>query len=194
MSHHPMDRATALMRLVAQLQLAYSGELAAAYAYRGHWRSLPEGAERDQVRRIEEDEWHHRRLVGGILSGLGARPRKRREARAWMIGRTLGVLCHVSGWFLPMYGARGYIAGTLTLRTTTASDLDGTIHWSKPAMPNARIHPAALETDLPIIGATYVTPGAGQPVFRVTSGAENSAITLADGSELRDTQLGGDAP
>ena len=100
-----MDRATALTRLVAQLQLAYSGERAAAYAYRGHWRSLPEGAERDQVRRIEEDEWHHRRMVGGILSGLGARPNRLREARAWLIGRTLGLLCHVAGWFLPMYGA-----------------------------------------------------------------------------------------
>ena len=100
-----MDKSTAAARLVAQLQLAYSGELAAAYAYRGHWHSLRDGRERDEVRKIEEDEWHHRRLVGGILSGLGARPRRVREARAWLIGRTLGLLCHVSGWFLPMYGA-----------------------------------------------------------------------------------------
>jgi hypothetical protein len=100
-----MDSAQALARLVTQLQLAYSGELAAAYAYRGHWRSLPRGRERDDVRKIEDDEWHHRRLVGGILAQLGSRPRRAREIRAWLIGRTLGLLCHVSGWFLPMYGA-----------------------------------------------------------------------------------------
>ena len=36
---------------------------------------------------------------------LGAGPRRSREIRAWIIGRTLGAFCHVSGWFLPMYGA-----------------------------------------------------------------------------------------
>jgi hypothetical protein len=84
--------------------------------------------------------------------------------------------------FLPMYGARGFVAGTMTLRTSDVSDLDGMFHWSKPEMPNARIHPGALETDLPIVGAAYVTPVAGQPVFSVPTGTENSAITLADGN------------
>jgi demethoxyubiquinone hydroxylase (CLK1/Coq7/Cat5 family) len=92
-------------RLVELLQLAHAGELAAGYAYRGHWRSLPEGEEREHIRKIEEEEWHHRRLVAGILRNLGARPRPLREAVFWTIGRTLGALCHVSGRFLPMYGA-----------------------------------------------------------------------------------------
>jgi demethoxyubiquinone hydroxylase (CLK1/Coq7/Cat5 family) len=92
-------------RLVGQLQRAYSGELAAAYAYRGHWRALPSGEDRVRIRKIEEEEWHHRRTVGDLLRGLGARPRWALEARAWVIGRTLGLLCHVAGWFLPMYGA-----------------------------------------------------------------------------------------
>ena len=92
-------------KLIALLQLAYSGELAAAYAYRGHWHSLTSVNERDSIRRIEEDEWRHRRLVGEMLARLDAKPSRRREARAAIIGRTLGLLCHITGWLLPMYGA-----------------------------------------------------------------------------------------
>jgi rubrerythrin len=100
-----MAATTALGRLVAQLQLAYSGELAAALAYRGHWHSVSRPDEREHIRVIEQEEWHHRALVGDMLAGLGARPVRARELRAWLIGRTLGLLCHVAGWFLPMYGA-----------------------------------------------------------------------------------------
>ncbi len=92
-------------KLITILQLAYSGELAAAYAYRGHWQSLRNAEERARVKTIEEEEWHHRRLVGEMLQDLGAEPMKRRELRATLVGRVLGLLCHVSGWFVPMYGA-----------------------------------------------------------------------------------------
>jgi hypothetical protein len=40
-----------------------------------------------------------------MLAGLGAGPSKRREMRAAIIGRTLGLLCHITGWLAPMYGA-----------------------------------------------------------------------------------------
>lgn len=87
------------------LRLAYSGELAAAYAYRGHWRSVRDEATRMRIREIEEEEWRHRRLVGEMLQKLDRRPNRLREVRAFIIGRTLGVLCHFAGWLLPMYGA-----------------------------------------------------------------------------------------
>jgi demethoxyubiquinone hydroxylase (CLK1/Coq7/Cat5 family) len=87
------------------LQLAYSGELAAAYAYRGHWRSVKDEPVRTRIREIEEEEWHHRRLVGQMLEKIGSQPNSIREFRAIIIGRTLGALCHVAGWLLPMYGA-----------------------------------------------------------------------------------------
>jgi rubrerythrin len=92
-------------KLITTLQLAYSGELAAAYAYRGHWRSVSAPAERDAIRTIEEDELRHRQLVGEMLAKLGSGPNNRRELRATIIGRTLGFLCHISGWLAPMYGA-----------------------------------------------------------------------------------------
>jgi len=92
-------------KLIALLQLAYSGELAAAHAYRGHWHSVRQTDERESIRKIEDDEWRHRKLVGEMLAGLGAVPSNRREIRAAIIGRTLGLLCHVTGWLAPMYGA-----------------------------------------------------------------------------------------
>src|SRR5688572_30209712 len=99
------DAASAERDLVAMLRLAYSGELAAGHAYRGHWRSVSDEAERARIREIEEEEWHHRRLVGEMLVSLGASPSTSRERRAAVIGRTLGALCHVTGWLAPMYGA-----------------------------------------------------------------------------------------
>lgn len=92
-------------KLIAILQLAYSGELAAAYAYRGHWHSVKHEDEREAIRTVEEDEWRHRSLIGEMLNQLGSGPKKYREVRATIIGRTLGVLCHVMGWLVPMYGA-----------------------------------------------------------------------------------------
>ena len=91
--------------MIEILQLAYSGELAAAYAYRGHWKSVGNADEREHIRTIEEEEWHHRRLVGEMLQNLGEQPNRWREVKAAFIGRVLGFLCHLSGWLAPMYGA-----------------------------------------------------------------------------------------
>jgi rubrerythrin len=99
------DPVTPRAHLIATLQMAYSGELAAGYAYRGHWHSVNDPADRTRIKSIEDEEWHHRKLVGEMLKSLGAGPNKVRELRATVVGRVLGLLCHVSGWFAPMYGA-----------------------------------------------------------------------------------------
>jgi hypothetical protein len=100
-----MGRADEVEALAAILQLAYSGELAAALAYRGHWKSVRDPGERSRIRQIEEEEWHHRDLVGGMLAQIGTAPSPARERRARAVGRTLALLCHVAGWLAPMYGA-----------------------------------------------------------------------------------------
>ncbi len=113
--------------LIRILQHAYSGEVAAAFAYRGHWKSLKESPEKAQIKQIEAEEWDHRRRVGECLEKLGAGPRPVREKVFWTIGRTLGLTCHISGWFMPMY-----FAGRLESRNsveyedaaTFAKDLD----------------------------------------------------------------------
>ena len=92
--------------LVRILQDAHAGELAAAYAYRAHARSLWRRREqRAEVRRIEEAEWHHRDLVGRMLADLDTAPRRRRELLMGVTGRFFGLLCFVTGWFGPMYAA-----------------------------------------------------------------------------------------
>lgn len=94
-----------VQNLVGLLQLAYSAERAAGYAYRGHWHSVVSEDERIRIRQIEDEEWHHRKLVGEMIESLGAHPDRNREIRSLVIGRLLGVLCHVMGWLAPMYGA-----------------------------------------------------------------------------------------
>jgi rubrerythrin len=91
--------------LIRVLQGACSGELAAGYAYRGHWKSVRSPEERERIRTIEAEEWHHRELVLGLLAQLGAGPNRVREAIFFCIGKTIGALCHIGGWFIPMYGA-----------------------------------------------------------------------------------------
>lgn len=95
----------ARQNLIRILQNAHAGELAAAFAYRGHWKSLRESEEKTRIKIIENEEWIHRENVRKWLEKLDASPRKLREAVFWTIGRILGVLCFVSGWFFPMYFA-----------------------------------------------------------------------------------------
>ncbi|MCW5959956.1 MAG: demethoxyubiquinone hydroxylase family protein [Pyrinomonadaceae bacterium] len=95
----------ARQNLIRILQNAHAGELAAGFAYRGHWKSLRESDEKKQIKIIETEEWLHRDNVRKWLTELGAEPRRLREAVFWTIGQSLGVLCFVSGWFLPMYFA-----------------------------------------------------------------------------------------
>lgn len=96
---------TARDELIRVLRSACSGELAAGYAYRGHWHSVRAPEERERIRIIETEEWHHRELVLGLLRELGAKPSRTREAIFWSVGKVIGILCHVGGWFIPMYGA-----------------------------------------------------------------------------------------
>jgi len=92
-------------KLIRQLQRACSGELAAGFAYRGHWRSVSDAAQRARIRTIEEEEWHHRALVRELLHQLDTRPKRILEAMYWLIGHAIGAFCFIGGWFAPMYGA-----------------------------------------------------------------------------------------
>jgi demethoxyubiquinone hydroxylase (CLK1/Coq7/Cat5 family) len=96
---------SARRKLISILQAAYSGEMAAAYAYRGHWKSLSNLNEKEMVYIIEDEEWAHRRRVRQMLDYLGSRPQCLRETLMWMTGRVIGLACHLTGWFMPMYFA-----------------------------------------------------------------------------------------
>ena len=109
-----MASKNARQNLIGILQNAHGGEIAAAYAYRGHWKSLKESPEKKRIREIEAEEWDHRRRVGEWLERLDAKPRVMREKIFWTIGRTLGATCFLSGWFMPMYFAGRLRAATLS--------------------------------------------------------------------------------
>jgi rubrerythrin len=91
--------------LIRILQAACSGEMAAAYVYRAHWKSLGNLNEKEMVYIIEDEEWAHRRQVRQMLYDLGAHPQSMREMLMWLTGRVIGIACHLTGWFLPMYFA-----------------------------------------------------------------------------------------
>jgi len=95
----------ARQNLIRILQNAHAGELAAAYAYRGHWKSLKASKEKERIKQIETEEWEHRANVLRWLEKLNAKPNGLREKIFWIIGRSLGLSCYVSGWFFPMYFA-----------------------------------------------------------------------------------------
>jgi demethoxyubiquinone hydroxylase (CLK1/Coq7/Cat5 family) len=100
-----MDHRAHREHLIDILQGAYSGELAAGFAYRGHWKSVNNPHERAAIQKIEHEEWVHRERVGEMLASLGAAPQRLREVKLSLIGRTIGLACHMIGWFLPMYFA-----------------------------------------------------------------------------------------
>lgn len=119
---------------------AYSGERAAALAYRGHARAVADPGERERIGRIEREEWRHRRRVGRMLLTLGVRPGRRREWTALAVGSVLGALCRWAGRFLPMYAAglleRGnvgeYVAAAELARRSGRAD------WIAPLLEMAR--------------------------------------------------------
>jgi hypothetical protein len=91
--------------LVRLLQQAYSGELGAAIAYRGHAASVADPTERARIAAIRADELDHRARVGRMLAHLNAAPDPLLELRNRAVGAGIAAFCHVGGWFLPMYGA-----------------------------------------------------------------------------------------
>jgi hypothetical protein len=100
-----MESAEARRELVALLQLAHSGELAASLAYTGHAASVRDTDERARILEIRDEELDHRARVRSMLDTLGAPPEEKRERKLRRVGRVVSAFCHVGGWFGPMYGA-----------------------------------------------------------------------------------------
>lgn len=119
-----MSREETRQKLVRLLQLAYSGEKAAALAYQGHAASVKNPAEAAMIRKIENDEWIHREKVGRLLHELGAAPLALRELRSAVVGHTLSFLCRFTGWFLPMF-----FAGRL--ETRNVDEYDTAAGWAR---------------------------------------------------------------
>jgi len=107
-------------KLIKLLQDAHAGEMAAYHAYEGHWRSVSSLQEKKEIQKIQAEEIEHRECIGRFLAELGAAPRSSRELLMAFVGRTIGLLCRLGGWFIPMYGAGQLEQGNIVEYETAA--------------------------------------------------------------------------
>ncbi|MBL9202399.1 MAG: ferritin-like domain-containing protein [Opitutaceae bacterium] len=91
--------------LVRLLQRAYSAERAASFAYIGHAASLRDPQAKSAVKQIEDDEWAHRRHVLAIMRRYGVPVSRWFEGYYYVVGKLIGVSCHVIGRFMPYFFA-----------------------------------------------------------------------------------------
>ncbi len=92
-------------QLVDLIQMAYSAEKAAAFAYQGHAASVKNAAEKIAIKQIEIDEWNHRAEVLHIMKEYDIPVSKWYEFRFHVIGKIISGSCFVIGWFMPFYFA-----------------------------------------------------------------------------------------
>ncbi len=91
--------------LIKLLQMAYSAEKAAAYAYQGHANCVKKDEEKKAIKQIEIDEWNHRAEVLSVMKEYGIPISKYYEFRFEIIGKIICYSCYVIGWFMPFYFA-----------------------------------------------------------------------------------------
>jgi hypothetical protein len=91
--------------LVKLMQMAYSAEKAAAFAYIGHAASVKDPEEKKAIRQIEIDEWNHREEVMSLMKLYNVQVSKYYELRFHIIGKLISGSCYVIGWFMPFYFA-----------------------------------------------------------------------------------------
>jgi hypothetical protein len=87
------------------LQLAYSAERAASFAYQGHAGAINEWEDKIRIKEIEVDEWEHRAEVLKIMQEYEIPVSGWYETKYYIIGKIICYSCYVIGWFMPMYFA-----------------------------------------------------------------------------------------
>lgn len=92
-------------KLVRLLQMAYSAEKAAAFAYQGHAGSLKDPEVIAAVKQIELDEWKHREEVLAIMQQYQVPVSRWFEWYFHIVGKLIAASCYVIGWFMPIYFA-----------------------------------------------------------------------------------------
>jgi rubrerythrin len=92
-------------QLVDLIQMAYSAEKAAAFAYIGHAASVRNKEEKVAIKQIEIDEWNHRAEVMLLMKEYDIPVSKWYEFKFHVIGKLISGSCFVIGWFMPFYFA-----------------------------------------------------------------------------------------
>lgn len=92
--------------LKSSLQFAHAAEIAAHYAYVGHWKSIPDHfvnlPVKIEIQKIALDEIKHVYALEVMLDMVGAKPSKVKDFIGLCVGKTIGFACHIFGWNIPM--------------------------------------------------------------------------------------------
>jgi rubrerythrin len=91
--------------LVDLLQMAYSAERAASFAYQGHAGSVSDADIKAHIKQIEADEWFHRAEVLRLMKLYNVPVSRWYEFKYFWIGKFIGYSCYVIGWFVATYFA-----------------------------------------------------------------------------------------
>lgn len=82
-----------------------------------------------------------------------------------------------------LYGKRGSISGWAAITNGVAdTDIEGTVHWIKPAVALTPYQPNGFETDIELVGSRYSIPPPGMAVLNVTNTACNAVVMFAEGN------------
>ncbi|MBK9328627.1 MAG: hypothetical protein IPM95_04765 [Sphingobacteriales bacterium] len=100
--------------LINLLQLAYSAERAASFAYKGHAGAVNVLEDKTRIKEIENDEWQHRAEVLRIMQEYEVRVSAYYEIKYYLIGKIICYSCYVIGWFMPMYFAGRLESGNVS--------------------------------------------------------------------------------
>jgi hypothetical protein len=88
--------------------------------------------------------------------------------------------------FRVLYSSTGSISGSLQIRETSSTDLDGSFYWHKPWQTAALRYPAAFDVEHSIVGSRYTAPATRERVIPLEAVAGNAAVAL-DGGDLDST-------
>ena len=61
------------------------------------------------------------------------------------------------------------------------SDLDASLHWSKPEWPADALYPAGFADDIGLVGSEYVRPIPGRNVITVSDANDNALVIFGRG-------------
>lgn len=93
------------------LRVAYSTEIGAVTAYRGHAAATRDPVVASLIRSIEQDERHHRVEVGKLLERFDAQPFVWLDLLYTLIGTVVGFGCHFWGPWASAFGAAQFEFG-----------------------------------------------------------------------------------
>ncbi len=79
--------------------------------------------------------------------------------------------------YVPLYSGRGALLGTLRVRPGADVDLDGNLHWLRPAGPTPKLYPDGFQLTSQVIGSAYAPP-ANSTWF----GQESALLILIQGT------------